>query len=56
MNVRVWIKALGYTDALIRAEKKDEAIRELIKYKANVIQSDEPEEIRSYLKSKGLPQ
>ena len=55
-DVRVWINALGDSDDLIRQGKIDEAISELTKYQANIIQTDEPKKILSYLKSKGLHQ
>ena len=55
-DARVWINALGDADALIVAGKTDEAIKELTKYQANMIQTNEPERILGYLKSNGLHQ
>lgn len=53
-GARIWINALGSPDRMIRAGKTAEAIDELLKYGANVIQTDEPEQVIAYLKSKGL--
>lgn len=53
-NARVWINALGKPDNLIRNKNAEKAISELLKYNANIIQTDEPEELIKYLKSKGL--
>jgi len=53
-NSRIWINALGETDDLIRNGKTEEAMKELLRYRANIIQTDEPEALIKYLKSKGL--
>jgi len=53
-GARIWINALGEPDQLIRAGKTEEAMTELLKHKANVIQTDEPEKIIQYLTSAGL--
>lgn len=50
---RVWINALGEPDDKIRAGKIVEAVNELLKYRANIIQTDEPEKLIPYLKSIG---
>jgi glycerophosphoryl diester phosphodiesterase len=50
---RVWINALGEPDDKIRAGKIEEAVNELLKYRANIIQTDEPEKLIPYLKSIG---
>ena len=53
-KARIWINALGDTDAMIREGKTGEAMDKLLLYKANIIQTDEPEIVLSYLISKGL--
>ena len=53
-GARIWINALGNSDRLIRSGKIEEAMSELLKFNANVIQTDEPEKIIQYLESKGL--
>jgi len=53
-NARIWINALGETDDLIRKGETESAMNDLLKFKANVIQTDEPEKILKYLESKGL--
>lgn len=53
-GARIWINALGDYDRMIRSGKIEEAMSELLKHKANVIQTDEPEKIIQYLTSKGL--
>ncbi len=53
-NARVWINALGETDAMIRKDNVEKAMNDLLRYKANIIQTDEPELILKYLRSKGL--
>ncbi|WP_090373991.1 glycerophosphodiester phosphodiesterase family protein [Dyadobacter sp. SG02] len=53
-NARIWINALGKPDEQIRAGKEDAAIQELISKGANIIQTDEPEKILHYLRSKHL--
>ena len=53
-KARIWINALGESDDLIRKGTIDEAMNKLLRYKANIIQTDEPEMIIKYLKAKGL--
>ena len=53
-NSRIWINTLGEKDALIRYGKGEEVIQELIKYGANIIQTDEPEMLLELLRYKGL--
>jgi glycerophosphoryl diester phosphodiesterase len=52
-NARVWINALGDPDELIRKGKIEKAIEPLLKHKANIIQTDEPELLIKYLESIG---
>jgi len=53
-EARIWINALGETDAMIRKGETGEAMDKLLLYNANIIQTDEPEIVLSYLISKGL--
>lgn len=53
-NARVWINALGDQDRLIKDGKSDQALDNLLKYGANIIQTDLPETIIPILKEKGL--
>ncbi|MBD0776760.1 glycerophosphodiester phosphodiesterase family protein [Maribacter sp. ANRC-HE7] len=53
-NSRIWINTLGEKDALIRYGKGEEVVQELIKYGANMIQTDEPEMLLELLRYKGL--
>jgi len=53
-NARIWINALGDSDELIRKGEIDKAMNNLLANHANIIQTDEPEKILKYLKSKGL--
>ncbi len=53
-NARIWINALDGADNLIRKGKIDQAITDLLRFKANIIQTDEPEKLIPYLKAKGL--
>lgn len=53
-NARIWINALGDPDDLIRKGETEKAMDQLLKYGANIIQTDEPEKILPYLRSKGL--
>ena len=53
-NARVWINALGERDEKIRNNQIDEPIRNLLRFKANIIQTDESELLIPYLESKGL--
>jgi len=53
-NARIWINALGDQDDLIRKGDVNEALNNLLKYGANMIQTDEPELLLPALKAKGL--
>jgi glycerophosphoryl diester phosphodiesterase len=53
-NARIWINALGEPDDLIRNGKEEQALQNLIKNGANIIQTDEPEILIPLLKKKGL--
>ncbi len=53
-NARIWINALDKADVEIRAGKTEEALNKLTRYNANIIQTDEPEKILKYLRSKKL--
>ncbi|MCK9412798.1 MAG: glycerophosphodiester phosphodiesterase family protein [Prolixibacteraceae bacterium] len=53
-NARIWINALGEPDDLIRKGEIEKAIDQILKYRANIIQTDEPEKVLEYLRSKGL--
>ncbi|HSO88523.1 MAG TPA: glycerophosphodiester phosphodiesterase family protein [Draconibacterium sp.] len=53
-NARIWINALGEPDDLIRKGKAEQALHDLLKYGANIIQTDEPEILIPLLKKKGL--
>ncbi len=53
-NSRIWINTLGEKDALIRYGKGEEVLQELIRYGANMIQTDEPEMLLELLRFKGL--
>ena len=53
-KARIWINALDGADKLIRKGAIDEAMTKLLINHANVVQTDEPEKILDYLRSKGL--
>ena len=53
-NARVWINALGKGDEKMRNNQIVELIENLLRFKANIIQTDESELLIPYLKSKGL--
>ena len=53
-NARVWINALDHADVDIRAGKIENALNKLTLYNANIVQTDEPERILEYLRSKKL--
>lgn len=52
-NARIWINALGEQDQLIRQGNTAEALDSLLKFGANIIQTDEPELLIPLLQSKG---
>jgi len=51
---RIWINALDKADKVIRKGEIDKAMNDLLVNHANIIQTDEPEMIIPYLRSKGL--
>lgn len=53
-GARVWINALGPIDGQLKTEKRNEALEQLLRHGANVIQTDEPELLLKILKEKGL--
>ncbi|WP_339705007.1 glycerophosphodiester phosphodiesterase family protein [uncultured Kriegella sp.] len=53
-NARIWINTLGEKDAHIRYGSGEKMLEELIKYGANIIQTDEPEMLLELLRHKGL--
>lgn len=53
-NARIWINALGEPDDQIRNGKAEQALHDLLKHGANIIQTDEPEKLIGILKENGL--
>ncbi len=53
-NARVWINALGETDALIASGNESEALDNLLRYGANVFQTDQPELLIKALKNRNI--
>jgi len=53
-NARIWINALGEPDDQIRKGQSDMALQNLLKYGANIIQTDEPELLIPLLEKKRL--
>ena len=53
-NSRIWINALGDFDEMIRKGDVEEAMKKLLQYNANIIQTDEPELLIKYLISNDL--
>lgn len=53
-RARIWINALGETDCHVRNGNGTAKITELLKYGANIIQTDEPELLLALLRSEGL--
>jgi glycerophosphoryl diester phosphodiesterase len=51
---RIWINALGDTDRDIKSGKEKRALKKLLQYGANVIQTDEPHLLLQALREKGL--
>ena len=49
-NARIWINALGESDEMIRRGNIEEAMNNILLYRANIIQTDEPELILKYLR------
>lgn len=54
VNARVWINALGKYDNEISNGKTKRALKKLLAYGANVIQTDQPELLLAALRKKGL--
>ena len=55
-NSRVWINSLGEIDCNIRSGNGEKVLDELLKYGANMVQTDEPEMLLQLLRQKGLHQ
>jgi glycerophosphoryl diester phosphodiesterase len=53
-NARIWINALGEQDYLIHEGDTEKALKNLFKYGANIIQTDEPELLIPLLELRGL--
>lgn len=53
-KARIWLNTLGQADCNIRYGNGDKMVDELLKYGANMIQTDEPELLIQLLSSKGL--
>ncbi len=53
-KARVWINALGPVDIAIGNGKEEEALSQLLKNGANIIQTDEPERLLKLLKEKKI--
>lgn len=55
-KARVWINTLGDADSLLTTDKKERVMGDMLEHGANIIQTDQPEILLQYLKSKGLHQ
>ncbi|MRI01219.1 glycerophosphodiester phosphodiesterase [Kriegella sp. EG-1] len=53
-NARIWINTLGDSDSLMRAGYGEKVLNDVLKYGANMIQTDEPELLLQLLRSKNL--
>jgi len=53
-QARVWINALGLYDLAFGTEKEEEALNKLLKFRANIIQTDQPELLLKALRKRGL--
>jgi glycerophosphoryl diester phosphodiesterase len=53
-DARIWINALDGADTQIRMGNGPAAIDSLLRFGANIIQTDEPERLIELLKEKGL--
>lgn len=53
-NARILINALGEADNRIRKGEVDKVVEYLLRFKANIIQTDEPEKLIRHLEAKGL--
>lgn len=55
-NTRIWINALGTMDPALGTKNEDEAMGKLLKYKANIIQTDQPALLLKALRKRKLHQ
>ena len=53
-KARIWINALDKADKVIRKGQIDQAMNDLLINHANIVQTDEPEKILEFLRSKGM--
>ena len=53
-NARVWINALGLIDVGLGTENEEKAMEKLLKYGANIVQTDKPELLLKALKKRNL--
>ncbi|MGB5555531.1 MAG: glycerophosphodiester phosphodiesterase family protein [Flavobacteriaceae bacterium] len=53
-KARVWINTLGEADSLLTTASKESTMADLLRHGANIIQTDQPEILLQYLRSKGL--
>jgi glycerophosphoryl diester phosphodiesterase len=53
-NARIWINALGEIDPALGTKKEDEAMDKLLKYGANIIQTDQPKLLLEALINRNL--
>jgi glycerophosphoryl diester phosphodiesterase len=53
-DARIWINALNAYDPAFGTEKEDEALEKILKFGANIIQTDQPELLLNLLRKKGL--
>ncbi|GHB60668.1 glycerophosphoryl diester phosphodiesterase [Persicitalea jodogahamensis] len=52
-KARIWINALGEPDQKLRSGKVEEALSDLLRFGANIVQTDEPELLLDALKKAG---
>ena len=53
-DARVWINALGLTDMAFRTKNEDKAMDKLLKYGANIIQTDQPKLLLEVIRKRNL--
>ncbi|MCK5470367.1 MAG: glycerophosphodiester phosphodiesterase, partial [Cyclobacteriaceae bacterium] len=53
-DARVWINALGLTDMAFGTKNEDKAMDKLLKYGANIIQTDQPKLLLEVLRKRNL--
>lgn len=53
-NARVWINALGDIDRQLQSADANAALSALLRFGANIIQTDEPERVLAYLRQQSL--